>query len=598
MKKRLIPPRRGGFRNITAGARLPLTAAALLAGVFFWSALATVQARESEQLTGAEREWLATHSQIVLAPDPEFQPVEYFDEKGEYRGIAADYVALLGKRLGIRFKPVRLRNWDEVLDKARDREVDMFGAAAQTPLRSEFMLFTRPYLEFPAVIIVRKDVTKALTLKLLRGMKVAVVSGYAVHDHLRLNHPELKLDVVPDIQTGLRKVSFGMADAFIGNLATASFHLEREGITNLRVAGESGYVYRLALATRKDWPILHGILEKGLAGISKEERETIYRRWIRLRPESLLAMKKFWLASLGILAAAALGLAGVAAWNRSLKKQVAQKTGKLLETTELLENIIANIPIYVFWKNNDFRYLGCNQRFASVAGVGRKENIAGKTDYDLAWRREDVDLIRQSDRNVMENKEPLLEIEETLLQADGHEATFLTSKVPLEDDAGKVIGLLGICTDITLRKRDEEALAESEALLRVIFDETLSLMGLMKPDGTLIKINRTAADSIQAEVATVLGKPFWETPWWNHAPEQQNQLRDAIKRAAQGEFVRFETNHPKPEGGLVHLDFSIKPVKDEQGKVTLLVPEGRDITDRKQAEEALKEALAKARKPS
>lgn len=145
------------------------------------------------------------------------------------------------------------------------------------------------------------------------------------------------------------------------------------------------------------------------------------------------------------------------------------------------------------------------------------------------------------------------------------------------------------------RAQEEEALRESDALLRVVFDQAFQLMGLLKPDGTLIKINRPAYRSINGKESEVLGKPFWETPWWTHSPEQQERLREGIKAAAQGEFVRFEATHPTPDGKLIYVDFSLKPVKDEEGNVVLLVPEGRDITDRKRAEEAVREVAVKYR---
>ncbi len=142
--------------------------------------------------------------------------------------------------------------------------------------------------------------------------------------------------------------------------------------------------------------------------------------------------------------------------------------------------------------------------------------------------------------------------------------------------------------EIAERKQADAALRESERRSRAILDHSFQFIGMLAPDGTLIDANRTALDFAGVKESDVLGKPFWETPWWTHSTELQNQLRDAIRKAAAGHVVRFEATHPAPDGQLHHVDFSLKPVTDDVGNVSLLIPEGRDITKRKRADEALR----------
>ncbi len=156
---------------------------------------------------------------------------------------------------------------------------------------------------------------------------------------------------------------------------------------------------------------------------------------------------------------------------------------------------------------------------------------------------------------------------------------------------GRDFILLGM-QDITDRKRAVEALRESEALLSVIFNESTQLMGVMEPNGTLIKANRMADESTSADLSQELNKPFWETSWWSHSLKEQKRLREAISRAAQGELVRLEATHPTPEGGLMYVEMSLNPVKDGTGKVVLLVTESRDITEKKGTELKLHQTLA------
>lgn len=281
-------------------------------------------------LSQQERKWLADHPVIRLAPDPAYPPIEYFDENGEFKGVAADYIELISQKMGIEFEIVHLGTWDEVIGKAKSRQIDMLSAATNTPQRSEYMLFTFPYIDFPSAIIVEKSVKGTLTLEKISGMKVAVVSGYADHELIAYDYPELDFVMVQDVSTGLKEVSFGTVDAFVTQLATATYYIEKEGITNLRIAGETDYAIKLALASRNDWPELNRILAKGLAQISEKEKQAIYKKWVHLEQEPLFARRDFWIPVLGSLGVVIIVIAGILAWNRSLKHQVNEKSKELL----------------------------------------------------------------------------------------------------------------------------------------------------------------------------------------------------------------------------------------------------------------------------
>lgn len=136
------------------------------------------------------------------------------------------------------------------------------------------------------------------------------------------------------------------------------------------------------------------------------------------------------------------------------------------------------------------------------------------------------------------------------------------------------------------RRRTEDALHERDRKFRAIFDQTFQFIGLLSTEGRLLEANRTALRFSGARESDVIGKPFWETPWWKHSAPMQEKLRLAVKSAATGACIRFETIHPSSDGSLCNVDFSLKPMEDEAGNVILLIAEGRDITERKRAEEA------------
>jgi PAS domain S-box-containing protein len=133
-------------------------------------------------------------------------------------------------------------------------------------------------------------------------------------------------------------------------------------------------------------------------------------------------------------------------------------------------------------------------------------------------------------------------------------------------------------------------LEDTERKFRAIFEQSFQFIGLLDPRGTLLESNEAALRLIDATPEDVIGKPFWETPWWNHSPAQKQRLEEACLDAAAGNFVRFESTHQGRDGKMRQVDFSLKPVFDGEGRVTMMIPEGRDITDLRAAEQQLMQA--------
>ena len=160
----------------------------------------------------------------------------------------------------------------------------------------------------------------------------------------------------------------------------------------------------------------------------------------------------------------------------------------------------------------------------------------------------------------------------------------------LFDGQGTLVALQSVGRDVHERVEAERQLRESETRFRAIFDQTFQFTSLLRADGVVLESNRTALEFAGIHEEDVLGKPFWDTPWWSHSEPLRRQLKDAVARAAAGELVRLEVTHRRPDGTLHAIDFSLKPVRDESGEVTLLISEGRDVHDRKQLEEQLRQS--------
>ena len=273
---------------------------------------------ETINLSQDEREWLAKHPVIRLASDIAWPPFEWVDDQGQYQGIAADYMALIEKKLGIRFEVEKNKAWPEVVQAVKDFQLDVFSCVAKNEQREEFVNFTRPYLSFPMVIVTTNEFSYIDGMNDLKDLTVSVVDGYATHDYLVTNHPEIKLHIVKSSEQGLDAVSHGITNAFVDNIAAVTTIIQARGLTNLKLSGEMPIRYELAMAVRKDWPLLIELLQRALDSIKDEQRKQIHNKWIHIRYEHGIDYTLFWKS----FALFSLVIALLYFYNRKLSREI------------------------------------------------------------------------------------------------------------------------------------------------------------------------------------------------------------------------------------------------------------------------------------
>lgn len=171
------------------------------------------------------------------------------------------------------------------------------------------------------------------------------------------------------------------------------------------------------------------------------------------------------------------------------------------------------------------------------------------------------------------------------LRADGCILPVAASISPVARD--NLSSLFIILRDITEQKKAEKEKRESNKKFEAIFNHRFQLTGLLDADGQLLMANQAVCDFVDVTIKELEGKYLWELPHFCHSKEVQLEIRNAIHKAKQGESVRLETAHQDFKGQIHFFDFSLTPVKNEQGKTIYIVPEGLDITSQKQSERRL-----------
>ena len=438
------------------------------------------------QLTEKEISWIKSHPTIRLAPDPNFEPIEFFDKNDNYKGLGADYVELITKKLGIKFEVVKFESWNDVVAKVKSREVDVLNAVVKTPQREKYLLFPPPYLKIPSVIIVRNNVTEELTLDMLNGKHIIMVHGYGYVDLIRENHPDIEIELVSDLKSALRKVSFGMADAFVGDLATASFYIESEGITNLKLAGETEPPNISGFAVRSDWPELSSILEKGVSLLTEEERKSIQNKWIHLGAAPGLSRHELKKLSVITVAIILLITGMFFIWNRTLNFRVRQRTEALekevlahtqaqhalIESEEKFRTLTNTSPLAIYMSEGiDQRAMYVNPTFTELFGYTINEIPSIAYWWPLAYPDENyrnqvsAEWQKKVAHAINTNSE-IEPMEVVVTCKDGSKKNVSWGFVTI----GKQNWAFGL--DLTKRKQAENALHESQTIFQAFLENS------------------------------------------------------------------------------------------------------------------------------
>ncbi len=263
----------------------------------------------------------------------------------------------------------------------------------------------------------------------------------------------------------------------------------------------------------------------------------------------------------------------------SVENAQAQGREALKESRNLLQAIIDEVPVRVFWKDRELRYLGCNPAFARDAGLAHPDELIGKSDFEMGWA-DQAELYRADDQAVMASGEPRLSFDEPQTTPDGQTKWLRTSKVPLRNSANQTIGILGIYDDITESKRAADQLRRRESYQRALLDNFPFMVWLKDEDSRFLAVNKAFAQVFGWPSAeSLIGKSDLDI-----APAELAGLYRADDQAV------LHSGQPKNVEELIEtagrrtwFETYKSPVSID-GQVIGTVGFGRDITKRKLAE--------------
>jgi len=410
-------------------------------------------------LTQNEKNWIETHPIIKVGVDRDYAPYEWLDN-GEYKGVAVDYMKRIEKIVGIEFQIVKNKSWNEIINMAKNGEIDMITSIVQTPERSKYLNFTEFYRKSPVIIIDRGENGFIGGLKYLNNKKVSVEKNYFMEEILRKNYPNIKLQVVDSTKKALELANSGEVDAYVGDLGLADYLIRKNNLSNLRFSGQTEYFSTQGFAVTKNNSELLSILNKAVKSLPEDETENMFNYWLSVERGIDVKTIVFYIIGISFI------LIIIIYWVYRLRSEITQRKiieDKLKQSESLYRQLTEDVNDVIWKVNTNFiiTYISpADERFRGF----KASEVIGKSVFEL-FTDESITLLNEKLKQRLElsqkgNKLPPLTIE---LQHKCKDGSIIwgdiLSKQEL-DANGNIIGYHGITRESTKRRELQEKIEQ------------------------------------------------------------------------------------------------------------------------------------------
>ena len=232
------------------------------------------------ELTFEEKLFIKNNPQIIVGAETDWPPFD-FVENNKYTGIAKDYLDLIEKKSGLDFK-YDIDTWENLLEKTKQKNIDLLPALSKTSDREKYLLFTDKYITTRDYLITKKTTKDITAVSDLSGKTVAIVNGYVQDEVFRKKYPNVKRYYVNSFLESLDAVITNKADFIVSNIAIINYHIQKKGFTQLEPKFYFGNIWnQLHMAVGHHNKTLRNIINKSLQSITEQEHSTIHHKWFQ-----------------------------------------------------------------------------------------------------------------------------------------------------------------------------------------------------------------------------------------------------------------------------------------------------------------------------
>jgi PAS domain S-box-containing protein len=543
------------------------------------------------------------HPPLRVGSKVGFPPYADIDAQNQSTGFAVELFTAVAAVMDI---PINFHpgNWDTVWQNLKTGKIDALPLVERTPEREGQAEFTRPHTIGYDSFFVRQDSPAVHSIEQARDMNIIVLRSDAAHEALISHGLSSRLVVVDDLADGLRLLASGQHDAVLAPLLQGNALVRKIGLDKIIVPGPLLTEYRreFCFAVRKGNTELRDRLDQGLAIVKANgEYDRLYRKWFGIYEAPTFPVKY---AAWGAITAAGL-LALLGLWTWQLRRQVALRTDQLAQAyvavqaeRQRLHDVLQALPVYVVLLSQDYQVTFANRFFEHRYGKAR-----GRRCHEYLFNRDKPCEVCDTFK-VFKTNAPL-----NWAWTGPDDRDYEIRDFPFTDTDGSPM-IMEVGIDVTEMNRAKQALHEANAsleqrviertaelevarqeaelagdLLRITMDNAPALMSYIDKDCRYLRVNRSyerwfglSDEQVRGRhMKDVLGEAAWQA------------IEPYVKRVLAGEQIAFELQIPYLETGSRWVYATYSPDVDAEGQVRGFVVHVLDISERKQAEDALKE---------
>lgn len=413
--------------------------------------LETDSSKATINFSASEMKWLKMRI-VITYSEINWKPLSII-ENNSMTGLMGDYLKIVSRHTGIKFKYIPSATWPEVLAKFSRGEIDLVPGIGDSADEKKMGLISDMYVKYPMVIVTNDNLSYVDSLDEIKGKVFSIPKYYTSYNHIKNKYPEAKIIETRSIAEALHNVNEKKADIYVGHLVPALYYITRLNTTSLRIIGKTDFDFRHHYLIQPKHRVLTGIVNKVFATITVKQKEKIYHDWVHVEVKSGFDYTLFWQISIIVVVIILFFVFNT----KKLRSMVAAKTE---EITILLDAYDRSVLASKTDTNGIFTYV--SKAFCKISGYTQDELI-GKSHRIMRHPDMSNNVLQNLSSTVKSNKIWKGEIKNLTKNNDFFWAEVIIS--PEYDKSGKINGYSAIRQDITAKKALEQLSANLENIV-------------------------------------------------------------------------------------------------------------------------------------